>query len=147
MPDPHLRAADVDRQAVAARLGQHLSEGRLTVEEYDERVAAAYAARTYADLDTLFADLPGPVPAAPARRIPGSTSTGSMLVPRHRHVTGDWARWASVAVIVTAIWLFTGIAGGFHHFWPVWVIGPWGAVLLARTVSGGQPPAQGRRRC
>lgn len=31
MPDPHLRAADVDRQAVAARLGQHLSEGRLTV--------------------------------------------------------------------------------------------------------------------
>ena len=146
MPDPNLRAADVDRQAVAARLGQHLSEGRLTVEEYDERVAAAYAARTYGDLDRLFADLPRDTPA-PARRVPGATPTGSTPVPGRGHVRGEWARWASVGAIVTAIWLFTSISGGFHYFWPVWVVGPWGAVLLARSLSGAPHPSRGRRRC
>ena len=52
MPDPashapHLRAADADRARVAELLGKHLSAGRLTVEEYDDRLARAYAARTY----------------------------------------------------------------------------------------------------
>ena len=58
MPEPHLRAADTDRAAVATVLGQHMSAGRLTVDEYDERLARAYAAKTYGELDELTADLP-----------------------------------------------------------------------------------------
>ena len=50
MPDPHLRAADTDREAVATALGTHTAAGRLTLAEYDERVAQAWAARTYGDL-------------------------------------------------------------------------------------------------
>ena len=53
MPDPNLRAADSDRSAVAEQLGRHLSDGRLTVDEYEERLARVYAARTYADLEPL----------------------------------------------------------------------------------------------
>jgi hypothetical protein len=48
-----------------------------------------------------------------------------------------WAPWITVAVIVTAIWLATSISSGaFQPFWPIWVVVPWGAVLLARTITG-----------
>jgi hypothetical protein len=41
-------------------------------------------------------------------------------------------------VIVLGIWLATSIAAGtLLPFWPVWVIVPWGAALLARTIAGG----------
>src|SRR4051794_41901951 len=66
MPEPHLRAADADRAAVAAQLGEQMSAGRLTVAEYDERLARAYAARTYGELDELTADLPRPAAQPPA---------------------------------------------------------------------------------
>ena len=52
----------------------------------------------------------------------------------------------TTALLVTTIWLLTSLAGGVHAFWPIWVIGPWGAVLLARTLSGGPHPVGGRRR-
>ena len=59
-----MRAGDADREAVAERLRAALSEGRLDLHEYDERLQRAYAAKTYADLDGLLDDLPGTVPAA-----------------------------------------------------------------------------------
>jgi hypothetical protein len=50
-----------------------------------------------------------------------------------------WASWITTALIVTTIWLATSIGNGrADYFWPIWVIGPWGAVLLARTITGGQ---------
>src|SRR4051794_21297884 len=58
MPDPQLRAADADREAVAHRLGEHMSAGRLSLAEYEERVARAYAAKTYGELAELTRDLP-----------------------------------------------------------------------------------------
>ncbi len=69
MPEPHLRAADADRAAVAAVLGQHMSAGRLTMDEYDERLARAYAAKTYGELAQITADLPsaGPGTGTPTR--------------------------------------------------------------------------------
>jgi hypothetical protein len=148
MPDPNLRAADSDRQEVAAALGRHLSDGRLTVEEYDERLAKAYAARTYGDLEALFADLPRPTPPRPvARQAPEpALAPAGGCAPRSGHVRGAWASWTAVAVLVTAIWLFSSIGGGFHHFWPIWVVGPWGAVLLARTLGGAPHRGRGRRR-
>lgn len=56
-----IRAADVDRDRVAGILGTAYSEGRLSKDEYDDRLAAAFSARTYGDLDRLLADLPAPV--------------------------------------------------------------------------------------
>ncbi len=53
-----LRVSDADRQAVARRLERAMRDGRLTVVEFDERVQAAYAARTRGELDDLTEDLP-----------------------------------------------------------------------------------------
>jgi hypothetical protein len=56
--DSHLRAAHADRQAVAAALQHHTAAGRLTLDEYDQRVTAAWQAITVGDLAALTADLP-----------------------------------------------------------------------------------------
>ena len=58
------RASDAEREAVVARLRDAAGEGRLTVEELAERVAAAYAAGTREELEPLTADLPAVAPAA-----------------------------------------------------------------------------------
>jgi hypothetical protein len=54
----HLRATDADRDAIAERLASAMSEGRLAADEYDQRLGQAFAAKTYADLGRLVADLP-----------------------------------------------------------------------------------------
>jgi hypothetical protein len=55
---PPLRASDEDRQRVADALRVHTSAGRLTLAEFEQRVADAYAAKTVAELRPLVADLP-----------------------------------------------------------------------------------------
>lgn len=62
---PELRASDADRERVAEILRDAVAEGRLAMEEFDERLEAAYRARTYGELEPLTADLPA-VAAAPA---------------------------------------------------------------------------------
>ena len=54
-----MRAADVDRDRAVSFLTTAFTEGRLTKDEYDERVDHALHARTYADLDVIVTDLPG----------------------------------------------------------------------------------------
>ena len=56
--DQHIRVSDAERQAVADRLAEHFSSGRLDQAEFDERVGRAMGAKTQADLNGLFADLP-----------------------------------------------------------------------------------------
>jgi hypothetical protein len=53
-----VRVGDVERGAVVRRLERALRDGRITVVEFDERAAAAWASRTRAELDELVADLP-----------------------------------------------------------------------------------------
>ena len=61
------RVSDEDRERVAESLRGDLLAGRLTVEEYEERLARAYRAATRADLDAMAADLPRVRPSAPRR--------------------------------------------------------------------------------
>jgi Domain of unknown function (DUF1707) len=63
-PPADIRAADEDRERVATALRTHCEAGRLTIDELEERLAAAYAAKTLGDLDALMSDLP----AMPTRR-------------------------------------------------------------------------------
>ncbi len=65
--DRTLRAADADREEVAEVLRREHLAGRLDDAELGERLAACFAAVTYADLDALVADLPGDEPS-PAPR-------------------------------------------------------------------------------
>lgn len=55
---PELRASDADRERIAEILRDAVAEGRLAMEEFDERLDAAYKARTYGELERLTADLP-----------------------------------------------------------------------------------------
>jgi hypothetical protein len=66
MSGPPIRIGNDERQAAAHALGDHFAHGRLDADEYEQRVGAAYGARTSADLEVLFADLPRPgLPAPP----------------------------------------------------------------------------------
>src|ERR1700753_3294549 len=70
--DPqHLRASDADREGVANVLREAAGDGRLGLDELDERLDAVYAAKTYAELEPITRDLPhtpvAPGPSAPAR--------------------------------------------------------------------------------
>ena len=61
----NVRVGDADRDAVAAQLREHYADGRLTLEELNERLDQAFAAKTKADLNTVMRDLPQvPRPAA-----------------------------------------------------------------------------------
>lgn len=53
-----IRAGDADREETVRQLHRGLTQGRLTVDEFDERVRAAYTARTLGDLADLTRDLP-----------------------------------------------------------------------------------------
>src|SRR5258708_20838764 len=56
--DPRIRASDEDRERVVSLLREHHAAGRLTAEEFNERLDKAYAAKTVGELDELMADLP-----------------------------------------------------------------------------------------
>jgi phytoene dehydrogenase-like protein len=64
-PPPRTRASDADREWVVRTLHDAVARGLLTLEEGDERVAAAYTARFMDDLSRLTADLPPAPPPAP----------------------------------------------------------------------------------
>jgi hypothetical protein len=71
--DPRaMRVSDADRDRVADVLREAVGQGRITFEELDERLGLVYSARTYADLETVTRDLPGPGAVMP----PGTWSAG-----------------------------------------------------------------------
>ena len=67
-PKPSVRIGNAERDRAADLLGEHFRAGRLDVHEYDERITAAYAAKTDEDLAPLFADLPGTGSGASPKR-------------------------------------------------------------------------------
>jgi Domain of unknown function (DUF1707)/Cell wall-active antibiotics response 4TMS YvqF len=84
-----MRASDADRERVANVLREAAGDGRLTMDELDERLDAVYAAKTYAELEPITHDLPGaatsqaPVPAravaADPTRFGGEPSSGGAV--------------------------------------------------------------------
>ncbi|MGW1465858.1 DUF1707 SHOCT-like domain-containing protein [Streptomyces sp. NPDC002308] len=73
LPDPLVRASDAERDRAEARLKHHYAVGRLTLPELEERVGAAYLARTREQLDALLRDLPNEA-AESSRPVPGIDS-------------------------------------------------------------------------
>ena len=70
-PAAGIRASDAERDATLERLSAATGDGRLTLEEFSQRMDRATAAKTRAELDRLVADLPT-TPARPAAQSPGS---------------------------------------------------------------------------
>jgi len=97
-----MRASDADRERIANVLREAAGDGRLTMDELDERLDAVYAAKTYAELEPITHDLPAagstaPVPA-PASAAPGDparfggepTSHGAVAILGGFTRRGDW---------------------------------------------------------
>ena len=68
-PDEQLRVSDAERNAVAGRLNAAVGEGRLNLDEFSQRIAAAYGARVQGELEVLIRDLP----AKPGDRAPSGS--------------------------------------------------------------------------
>jgi DUF1707 SHOCT-like domain len=83
-----LRAAHADREQVITALKTAFVQGRLTKDELEARAGQAFAARTYAELAPLTADIPAPagVPAKPAG------------IPADRHAVGPGPRTVPVGL-------------------------------------------------
>ena len=139
-PVPHqqLRIGDRERQEFVQALGEHHAAGRLTTAELDERIAAAWHARTQSDLDALVQDLPGVrLPAPPASPRTGP-STGAVL-GLATHLGGS-------LLVIGVLWLVWALTWTGYP-WPVWptvAIGL-GVVVHARAVRA--IPASPLWRC
>jgi Domain of unknown function (DUF1707) len=141
-----MRVSDADRRAAGERLRLALSEGRLDFAEYDERLARAYAAVVYRDLDALFTDLPPAAAMAPQRRtVTPAPPRAVHLVPTPLQVL--WTVWIAVVSINLTVWLLVSLGdGGLEYFWPMWLLVP-GAALFGVTVGVlGSRTGRDRRR-
>lgn len=141
----HLRAADVDRTYVADILKKACDEGRLSLHEYDERLQTTYSARTYGDLDKIILDLPRPsrrTGVQPYIGTPPVSGAGWAPPAQQQGKDTDWMRrlwmaWTITVAVNVVVWVMVCLtAGELIHFWPGWVAGPWGAVLLVTTIMG-----------
>ena len=113
--------------------------GRLNAEEFSERLDKALEAKTIGDLDNLLSDLPAidlyRLPDAKLSRQPRQALLPP--VPRRRRSSpvwrSAWGSWFTVTVVCFVVWALSD--GGYP--WPLWVVGPWGAVLACRWLTDG----------
>src|SRR4051812_33730964 len=101
-----MRAADADREKVADQLKAALDEGRLSLDEYDDRVRTAYAAKTYQELLLLLTDLPRPGRSATevrARRDAQRRKEARKLPTAMMVLWTIWAALATVNLVVFAL--------------------------------------------
>src|SRR6476661_6963913 len=131
-----MRASDRDRQRVVDRLRSALEDGRLTMDEYVGRMEAAYKAATYADLPASPPVIGGPRAAAGAAAPRTVFSQVGHLAGLPAVLKILWTIWLTAVSVNVVVWaLVSGTGGHLAYPWPVWVAGPYGAVLFA--VSAG----------
>jgi hypothetical protein len=130
--DDRIRVSDADREAVTARLRDHFAEGRLTTAELDERVSAALNAKTFGELRSLTADLPGPPPVPPRAAAQPHWDGRQWGGPPWRRRRPPVLPFLLLALLVTVA------AGGgwvlFAFFRLILVF--WLVTIVARIVSG-----------
>jgi len=139
-----VRASDRDRDLVVDRLRTAMEDGRLTTDEYVDRVGLAYRATTYGDLAPLEADLPAAVPALvsdSAQQSAPPASPNSRLrfyasLPVVLRVA--WAIWLTAVAINVVVWVLVSLTTGTLLYpWPLWVAGPYGAALFGISAAVG----------
>lgn len=106
--DGNIRVGTAERERAIDELGEHFSEGRIDVAEYESRCGAAAAARTQAELAALFADLPVRESAKPLTPAPKDSLVDKPGV-KDRTIITVFAIVAALATVVvvaiTQFWL------------------------------------------
>jgi uncharacterized membrane protein len=107
---PELRIGDAEREATADSLREHYAQGRLSLDEFNERLSATFSAVTQRDLDELTADLPHVrTPLAPLPQQSAGPGTG----PRRGGIGAFASLIAALAVV--AVFSFAVAPGMWHH--------------------------------
>jgi len=142
--DPRIRASDADRDRAAALLREHHAAGRLTAEEFQDRMDKALEAKTLGEIDELLADLPAielyRLPHESMRRMPPGARHSLMPNDPTRFTPGTVAlgAWAVVTSVLVAIWAVTAVLGGTWFPWWALVVLPWIWVLIRRAQHRGE---------
>jgi hypothetical protein len=150
MPDDprrRLRASDADRDRTAVLLSEHHAVGRLTAEEFDERLNKVFPAKTLAELDELLADLPAidlyQLPAEGIRPAKGGGARrrGYGLERRPGRVGGQaagWTGWTGIGSLSMLVWLGLAVtySGLLWIPWFLLIVIPWTLVLVRRSPPG-----------
>ncbi|WP_326568325.1 DUF1707 domain-containing protein [Amycolatopsis rhabdoformis] len=141
VPSPQLRISDQERESALNALGEHMSAGRIDIDEYGERSARITAAKTRGELAELFADLPAPhpvygnaqpVPAPAAAPVPAPAPQTAVARPN-----GWNGGQRAVAALVPLVWIATIalIATTTLPAWPL-IIAPIALSIIGRAVWG-----------
>ncbi len=138
VPSPQLRISDQNRESALSALGEHMSAGRIDIDEYGERSARITAAKTRGELGEVFADLPAPHPqyeevqqaiAAPepaAAPVPAQPGTPDNWSPPQRFV----AAIVPLAFIAAIALIATGTLA-----WPI-IFVPIGLTVFGKSMWG-----------
>ena len=91
-PDPsRMRVSDADRHRVADILRDAAAEGRIDIEELDERLESTYAAKTYGDLVPITSDLPVPRASGATGSATAARAAGGARPPVSTPRSRSWA--------------------------------------------------------
>ena len=141
---PNIRVSDAEREAVAAQLRDHYGDGRLTLDELNERLDQTFAAKTASELSAVTTDLPG---ATGSKLTVGPQGAGprddGWQQPRERMAAFTAPLVAVIAIAsVWALVMFGGLFGGGGR--------PFGVVLalaifalIRRMFGGGRRSGRG----
>lgn len=127
-----VRIGDAERERVRLVLSRHAEDGRITLEEYSDRLGEVYAARTTPELQEALRELP-PLPLRDAGVLPAERAAAA------RRVRAGVAAYVGFVALMLAIWVVTG-AGFFWPLWPIIGVG----FGMARAVRAEDDQAQGR---
>ena len=158
-PGNNVRVGDADREAVTAQLREHYADGRLTLEELNERIDQTFAAKTKADLNTVMRDLPQA--SRPGAGLPYAGAGAMSPGPGQRYDQGSRSRGPGrvFTPVLGVVWLLVilgsvmifGLGGGDRPFVIVLFLA---ALALVRRLFGfgrrggsrGPRGPRGRRR-
>ena len=137
------RIADADRERAAAVLSQAFRDGVLRVEEFDQRLSAAYAATTVGDLEDVMHDLPRDW----ADELRTAEQSRRRAERHRREWQAGFQSFRGVMLLLVGIWALTAfinVDGGLPYFWPVWPMLGWGIPLLLSRPRGRRPTSTHR---
>jgi DUF1707 SHOCT-like domain len=160
----NMRVGDAEREAVAAQLREHYADGRLTLDELNERLDQAFAARTRADLTAVTRDLPVTGrPFATASTSAGlnpwqdATSGSGSGYSGSSGSSGSRRQFAMLVPMMALVWLFvilgSTFAFGFGGEKPLAIVFFLAALAFLRRLfglrrrRGGGPRGPRGRRC
>jgi hypothetical protein len=137
----NIRVGDADREATASQLREHYADGRLTLDELNERLDQAFAAKTRTDLNAVMRDLPvTPRPVVPMPSGPRSSGPGY----------GSGRPFGFLAPVFALFWLAVLVLGAGFLFGfgdkPFIVVVVLAALAFLRKVFG-RRRGRGRGRC